>query len=309
MKILVTIFAISLLIAVKSSAAPMAPDSVMKAFTATHDTAQTTPHITISLSYIFGQQSTANGAYRAAQYVQSPVMIVPAMTAELLARNDSIKTAVTVQMRNDSSKAAEYTQKAAGYLNYDTISDKKDKLAAENQAIAYTMKAIHFYSRTDDTIGLRNSFDVLAKVYRSEKKYVQAKWFVLQSNTISRVKGDVPNIITSLLLLAGIKTDIKDYSLAMRDLNEAMKLADSSKEPKTAATVQLGFVMLYNNMKNYSKADIALKRYNFINDSIQHSSDAKLAAVADSVQRKKKFYLTSSKRVSKTNSSRKTALL
>jgi len=309
MKILVTIFAISLLITVKSSAAPNAPDSVVKALMAANDTLQTTPHITISLSYTFGQQSSANGALRATQYAQSPSMIIPAMTTELLAKNDSIKTAVMVQMRNDSSKAAEYTQKAAGYLNYDTISDKQDKLTAQNQAIAYTMKAIHFYSRTDDTIGLRNSFDVLAKVYRSEKKYVQAKWFILQSNNLSRIKNDVPNIISSLLVLAGIKTDIKDYNLAMRDLNEAMRLADSSKEPKTAATVQLGYVMLYNNMKNYSKADIALKRYNFINDSIQHSSDAKIAAAADSVQRKKKFYLTSSRRVSKTNSSRKTALL
>ncbi len=186
---------------------------------------------------------------------------------------------------------------------------KKSWQPGRTNAISYTLKALHFYSRCDDTIGLRSSFDVLAKVYRSEKKYVQAKWFILQSNTISRVKNDVPNIITSLLLLASIKTDIKDYSLAMRDLNEAMKLADSSREPKTAAMVQLGYVMLYNNMKNYSKADVALKRYNFINDSIQHSADAKLAAATDSIQRKKKLYLTSSRRSSKTSSSKKTALL
>jgi len=292
----------------KSPAAVAAPDSVAKTFMATSDSLKAVTYTPV-LSYTFGQQSMANGYLRSARFIKSPAMIVPAMTPELLAKNDSIKTAALIQMRSDSSKATEFTQKAAGYLNYDTISDKKDKLAAQNQAIAYTMKAIHFYSRCDDTTGLRNSFDVLARVYRSEKKYVQAKWFVLQSNSISRVKGDVPNIITSLLLLAGIKTDIKDYNLAMRDLNEAMKLADSSHQPKTAALVQLSYVMLYNNMKNYSKADIALKRYNFINDSIQHSADAKLAATADSAQRKKKFYLTSSRRVSKINSSRKTALL
>lgn len=309
MKILAAIFAFSLLTAAKLSAAPIVPDSVAKAFLAANDSVKTVPSIQISLSYTFGQQSPANGSLRATQYIESPVMIVPAMTPELLARNDSIKTAVQLQMRSDSSKAAEFAQKANEYLNYDTISDKKGKLAAENQAISYTLKAIHFYSRCDDTTGLRNSFDILAKVYRSEKKYVQAKWFVLQSNTISRVKNDVPNIITSLLVLAGIKTDIKDYNLAMRDLNEAMRLADSSHEPKTAAMVQLGYVMLYNNMKNYSKADLALKRYNFINDSIQHSADAKITAAADSVQHKKKFYLISSRRVSKTNSSKKTALL
>jgi len=310
MKILATIFAFSLLATVRLSAAPIGPDSVGKAFLAASDSLKATPSIQVSLSYTFGQQSSANGSLRATQYIQSPAMIAPAgMTPELLARADSIKTAHVLEMRSDSSKAAEFAQKAGEYLHYDTISDKKDKLTAENEAINYTMKAIHFYSRCDDTIGLRNSFDILAKVYRSEKKYVQAKWFILQSNTLSRVKNDIPNIITSLLVLAGIKTDIKDYNLAMRDLNEAMKLADSSREPKTAAMVQLGYVMLYNNMKNYSKADVALKRYNFINDSIQHSADAKLAAAADSVQRKKKLYLTSSRRSSKTSSSKKTALL
>jgi len=308
MKILATIVVFSLLTAGKLSAMPIVPDSVAKALLAANDSVKTTPSPHVVLSYTFGQ-SQANGTIRAVQYFETPAMIVPSMTPELLARNDSIRTAVQLQMRSDSSKAAEFAQKANEFLNYDTISDKKDKLAAENEAISYTMKAIHFYSRCDDSVGLRNSFNVLAKVYRSEKKYAQAKWFILQSNTISRGKNDVPNIITSLLLLAGIKTDIKDYSLAMRDLNEAMKLADSSKQPKTAAAVQLGFVMLYNNMKNYSKADIALKRYNFINDSIQHSADAKLAATADSIQRKKKFYLTSSKRLSKTSSSKKTALL
>ncbi len=132
---------------------------------------------------------------------------------------------------------------------------------------------------------------------------------MLQSNALSRVKNDVPNIISSLLVLASFKAEIKDYDLAMRDLNEAMKLADSSHVPQTSAKVQFGYVMLYNNMKNYAKADIALKRYNFINDSIQHSADAKLAAATDSVQRKKKSYLTSSRHSSKTSSSKKIALL
>jgi hypothetical protein len=310
MKIVAFLFVFSLLTTAKLSAAPMVPDSVEKAFLAASDSLKAAQSNPVVLSYNFGQQSSANGSLRTAENIQSPAMIAPAgITPELRARYDSVKTARQLQMRSDSSKAAEYAQKAGEYLHYDTISNKKEKLAAENEAIAYTLKAIHYYSRCDDTTGLRTSFDILAKVYRSEKKYVQAKWFILQSNTLSRVKNDVPNIITSLLLLASIKTDIKDYNLAMGDLNEAMRLADSSHEPKTAAMVQLGYVMLYNNMKNYSKADIALKRYNFINDSIQHGTDAKLAAAADSVQHKKKLYLTSSKRSSKTSSSKKIALL
>ena len=222
---------------------------------------------------------------------------------------DTLKQKLAIT--SDSLKGDLYTLIAAEYLHYDTVGNKKTKLAYQNEALSNTLKAIQYYSRYDDTVGLRNSFNTLALVYRSQNKYSQAKWFILQSNTISRVKNDVPNIISSLLVLAAVKTDIKDYSLAMQDLNEALNLA--GKDPKTQARVQLSYVLLYNNMQNYAKADIALKRYNFINDSMRHGEEvkkeAKIASASDSVQRKKKLYLTSNKRLSNTNSSKKTILL
>lgn len=220
---------------------------------------------------------------------------------------DSLKHQVT--LTSDSLKAPLYTKIADSYLNYDTITSKRKRYIYEENAIAYTLQAIHYYSRYNDTAGLRLSFNNLTKVYRSEKKYSQAKWFILQSNTLSRAKNDVPNIISSLLELALIKTDIKDYKLAMRDLNEALTLSSTHHFPKTEADVQMGYVTLYNNMKLYTKADKALKRHDAINDSIHRSQDAKIAMAADSVQRKKKVYLTSNKRLYKANSSRRIALL
>jgi tetratricopeptide (TPR) repeat protein len=289
MKILTTLFAFLLLIAVNAAVAQSDADNAGG----------------------IGTPSTGSASLGIVRYVETPpAIIIPTKTSrELLAEDDSIRMVISMQMKNDSSKAAQYAQTALEYMHYDTVSNKKERLNYENQAISYTLKALHYYSRANDSIGLRTSFDNLAKVYRSQKKYPQAKWFVLQSNTLSRVKNDVPNVITSLLALAAIKSEIKDYDLALRDLNEAMKLADSSHAPKTAATVQFGYVMLYNNMKNYTKADIALKKYNFINDSIRRGQDAKLAAAVDSVQRKKKLYLTNSKRLSKTSSIKKTTLL
>jgi len=220
---------------------------------------------------------------------------------------DSLKQQVTVT--SDSLKAPLYTQIAGTYLNYDTITSKRKRYIYQENAIGYTLQAIHYYSKYNDTTGLRLSFDNLARVYRSEKKFTQAKWFILQSNTLSRDKNDVPNIISSLLELALIKTDIKDYNLAMRYLNEALKLSSKNRLPKTEADVQMGYVTLYNNMKLYTKADIALKRHDAINDSILHAADVKTAMATDSIQRKKKVYLTSNKRVNKINSSRKIALL
>ncbi|MEO8886872.1 MAG: hypothetical protein ABI367_12460 [Mucilaginibacter sp.] len=191
----------------------------------------------------------------------------------------------------DSLKAGIYAQIAAQYLNFDTIKSKKTKASYQNEAINYTMLALHGYSKYNDTLGMRTCFNNLTKVYRSQKKYSQAKWFVLQSNTISRTINDKPNIIASLIELAGIKMDIKDYSLAMRDLNEALKLSVDNHYASTEAKVQENYALYYNRTKNYTKAAIALKRRDFINDSIAKTQRALLAKanVPDSVQSKKKL--------------------
>lgn len=312
MKILFTIPVLLFLTITQSAIAQPGADSVSKPVWTANDSLNIAAvnDAQVNIAGGIGQQSFEGGSLRTADNVQSSPLITPTgTTQELLAREDSLKAAITLQAKEDSTKADQYTQIAAQYLRYDSISNKKERLHYQTEAILNTLKAIHYYSKAGDNNGLRYSFDNLAKVYRSEKKYSQAKWFILQSNTLSRYKNDVPNIISSLLVLATIKTDIKDYKLAMRDLNEAMKLADSSHTPKASATVQLGYVMLYNNMKNYAKADLALKRYNFINDSISRGETAKLANTADSLQRKKKPFLTNSKRLSKGSSSKKTALL
>lgn len=189
----------------------------------------------------------------------------------------------------DSLKAGIYSQIAAHYLNYDKIANKREKTNYQNEAISYTLLAMRNYSKYYDTVGMRNSFDNLVKVYRAQRKFSQAKWFVLQSNTLSRAIHDVPNIIASLIQLAAIKTEIKDYSLAMRDLNEALKLSTDNKMPKTEVRVQESYAWLYSKMKNYTKEAVALKRRDFLNDSIQKTEQALLAKLnaADTVSKKK----------------------
>ena len=212
---------------------------------------------------------------------------------------DSLKQELNIN-QYDSLKAGIYAQIAAQYLNYDKISSKREKANYQNEAINFTMLALHNYSKYNDTLGMRNCFDNLVKVYRAQRKFSQAKWFVLQSNTISRTLNDTPNIIASLIQLAAIKIDIKDYSLAMRDLNEALKLTADNRMPKTEVRVQETYALLYSKMKNYTKEATALKRRYFLNDSIQKAEQTQLAKlnVTDSVSKKKLIIIKKSKPVS-----------
>jgi tetratricopeptide (TPR) repeat protein len=221
---------------------------------------------------------------------------------------DSLQQQLTLTT-NDSLKSGIYAQVAAEYLKYDKLTDKKTKLAYQTNALNYTYLALHSYSKYNDTTGLRVCFDNLSKIYRSQKKYSQAKWFILQSNSLSRIKNDVPNIMASLITLANIKMEIKDYKLALRDLNEALQLSTVNHYPKTESAVQESYALLYSHLKNYPKEAQALKRHDFIEDSIRKAEIAQLMAKSskqDSVQAKKKVSPTLTRKVYK-SSSRKIA--
>lgn len=208
---------------------------------------------------------------------------------------------------NDTVKASLYNQMVAQYLEYDKL-DLKTKKYYQQQALSYTYLALHLYSKLSDTAGLRSTFNSLSKVYRSQKKYPQAKWFILQSNSLSRAKKDTANIMASLLVLANIKMEIKDYKLAMRDLDEAFKITQRLKSPRDEANVQQSYVLLYTHLKNYKKADIAAKRHDFIEDSLLNVNTIALAKTQDTLQAKKKV-LPINRKLTKPGLSKKIASL
>lgn len=223
---------------------------------------------------------------------------------------DTVKQPVSIV--SDSLKGPIFTHIAAAYLRYDTVKTKKKKQEYQEKALTYTMRALHYYSKFNDTSGMRTSFYNMARVYHAQRKYTQAKWFILQADNFSRAKNDVPNLINSLLELASIKSDIKDYNLAVRDLNEALILSVNNHYSRNESAVQESFAILYTRTQDYTKAAAALKRHNFIDDSIRKSEEAAIIAQAkakDSVQTKKKLYLSGSKRPSRSVSSKRTASL
>ncbi|PWK78213.1 hypothetical protein LX99_02053 [Mucilaginibacter oryzae] len=221
---------------------------------------------------------------------------------------DSLKQ--KLQVTSDSLKGPIYTQIAAHYLGYDTVSTRRMKYYFQTEALNYTMLALHSYSAYNDTLGLRTSFNALAKVYRSQRKFSQAKWFILQSNTISRQRKDTLNIIASLVELAAIKSDIKDYKLSMRDLNDALALSLKTHDPKKESIVQVGYAELYRKMNDFEKAAIAIKRHEFLDDSLNQVTIDSIAQVniAKTIQLKKKDSILAKKKVYTANFRRRPML-
>ena len=125
---------------------------------------------------------------------------------------DSLKQQLQITT-DDTQKASIYLQLANCYMQPANAANAYTKRINQENAINYTMLAMKVYYRKDDTTGLVNSYSNLSKAYRAQKKYAQAKWFILQANTLSRRQNATPSIINTLVDLAAIKMDIKDYKL------------------------------------------------------------------------------------------------
>jgi len=69
------------------------------------------------------------------------------------------------------------------------------------------------------------NFSDLADVYIKLHRLSEAKWFLLQSNTISREENDDKHTIANLITLALVKNDIGDPVSARADLVEAHDIA------------------------------------------------------------------------------------
>jgi hypothetical protein len=160
----------------------------------------------------------------------------------------------------DCAKAELYTNIAAELIQFNGLKTREITYADAGKAIDYVLKAIHINSKYDDTLALRNNFDCLGYAYFIQKKYTQAKWFILQSNYISHYRKDVPAMINSLMQLASIKIAIKDYSMAEKDFNSAIVLTKRKNDIARQIDVEKCLATLYSNT-NRAKAAITMEKH------------------------------------------------
>jgi hypothetical protein len=70
------------------------------------------------------------------------------------------------------------------------------------------------------------NFSDLAHLYIQQNRFSEAKWYLLQSNVISRQENDDKHTIANLIDLALVKANTSDYVQAQQDLGEAHDIAN-----------------------------------------------------------------------------------
>jgi hypothetical protein len=100
------------------------------------------------------------------------------------------------------------------------------------------------------------NFSDLAKFYIKQKRFSEAKWYLLQSNSISRQENDDKHTIANLMDLALIKADMGDITLAQQDLAEARQLAAAKKWTDNVTSIDKEIKYIQQNKTIASKTEL-----------------------------------------------------
>jgi len=141
-------------------------------------------------------------------------------------------------------------------------------LGNANQVESHILNGILARASRNGKIKEWECYYQLGKSYLQQQKMVQAKWFFVQALTLSNgFNSKIPKI-KSLLMLAKVKSKVKDYSLAIQDLKVAENLSERNKLFKIDIAKQLADVYKaldnQDKEKYYSSVYIKLRK-NYVN--------------------------------------------
>jgi hypothetical protein len=91
------------------------------------------------------------------------------------------------------------------------------------------------------------NFSDLAQLYVKLHRLSEAKWYLLQSNNLSRQQNDDKHTISNLVNLAEIKVNIGDIPSARADLREARDMAHARGMQPEAADIDKKILLLAQN--------------------------------------------------------------
>lgn len=100
------------------------------------------------------------------------------------------------------------------------------------------------------------NFSDLAQIYIKLHRLSEAKWYLLQSNNISRQENDDKHTISNLINLAAVKVDIGDIPSAKADLLEARDMARAKAMQPETAEIEKKILLLAQNNTPTVKPDV-----------------------------------------------------
>ena len=129
--------------------------------------------------------------------------------------------------------------------------------AAENVVMKEAQHNMRFRIYADASY----NFSELARLYMLQSRFSEAKWYLLQSNNISRQQNDDKHTVANLVALADIKLAIGDFDLAQQDLEEAHDIAWSRGFNDDLARISQKMIVLKQNTPPNARMGLNIAAY------------------------------------------------
>jgi hypothetical protein len=100
------------------------------------------------------------------------------------------------------------------------------------------------------------NFSDLAALYVKLHRWSEAKWYYLQSSTISRQQNDDKHTMSNLLGLADIKINTGDIPSARADLREARDISKTLGLQAQTIDIERKILLLVQNNDTSGKPDV-----------------------------------------------------
>jgi hypothetical protein len=129
---------------------------------------------------------------------------------------------------------------------------KHEIISAEDAALKAAKHNMRFRIYNEASYNFSN----LSELYMMQNRFSEAKWYLLQSNAISRQLNDDHHTISNLLDLATLKLAIGEQALAKLDLQEAHDLAKLKGFTNDVTTIEKRIQEIQFNKSSSAKAEL-----------------------------------------------------
>ncbi len=166
----------------------------------------------------------------------------------------------------NSTDFKDRTQKAEAYINIASMKGMQQKYnEAETDIIR---KALPLFSSVGNKRGRMLCFTTLGELYMIQKRYSEAKWYLLQADALTDILNDKKAKVANLIKLAEVKNAIGHHDLALDNYKLAEQIASENNYTEKLAEIKGEIGETYWKMGNYTAANNALKEYTLLKDTI-----------------------------------------
>lgn len=132
---------------------------------------------------------------------------------------------------------------------------------AENLILQYILKAKHSLKQE------QKCYLLLGKLYLKTQRYTEAKWFFLQAKDLAEKTHQRKAQIVSLIYLSEVKNAIRDYHLALDDLQK-VKLMSTQTADENKLDLFLTLAQTYAYLHRSKQSAIYLANYKLLKSKI-----------------------------------------